>query len=358
MGNEINGNSKHNLLIFYEQLDLPAKVRLNPNIYSPILEYRELKLFNGIPIPHIDKWVPDPKVNKIFFSTAAGYIIAPVRLSFKYTGDDNEKLDLFYTSSKKCYNSPFMRNHTTNYINYFENYFDTDHEYMAVLFQLKAMVDGVVNGAVGRDPSQKINMPEDMFIDNVARYILNPSILQKVRNLVDHNYDLNLDYRNINNPSLQYTNVHAKRLMEASFLINLCIPILTHYAQEYQLTNINEFLLKAFDKVFNLFTDVDIYNKLYETSNTNIIKSEKSNAPIWAKQSIRGKNVTTHSLSSVENIIFNIMPKYDFSQNVVSMNYSSILNNTGFQVLDIEYEFSFIPLSSSKIDEDNMSDFD
>jgi hypothetical protein len=40
------------------------------------------------------------------------------------------------------------------------------------------------------------------------------------------------------------------------------------------------------------------------------------------------------------------------------MNYSSIINNTGFQILDIGYEFTFIPLSSSKRDEDNVSDLD
>ena len=148
-------------------------------------------------------------------------------------------------------------------------------------------------------------------------------------------------------------------LIFVPLLINLLIPLLTHFAYINKLSlKIDDFLLIAFDHVFSLFNDIDIYNKLYETSNTNILKNEQSNSTIWDKQPIRGRNVTTHSLSSVNNIILNIMPKYVFSQNIVSMNYSSIINNTGFQITDIGFEFSFIPLSSSKRDEDNLSDCD
>ena len=42
----------------------------------------------------------------------------------------------------------------------------------------------------------------------------------------------------------------------------------------------------------------------------------------------------------------------------VNILYKSILRNTGFQVLDIEYEFSFVSLSSSRRDEDLNSEFD
>ena len=194
---------------------------------------------------------------------------------------------------------------------------------------------------------------------DLRRYVLSPSIVQKTERMSRDNYSLDLNYKNINNPSLQYNDNHACLLMQCSLLINLLIPLLTHFAYINKLSlKIDDFLLRAFDHVFSLFKDIDIYNKLYETSNTNIQKNEQSNATIWAKQDIRGRNVTTHSLSSVNNIILNIMPKYIFSQNIVSMNYSSIINNTGFQITDIGFEFSFIPLSSSKRDEDNLSDYD
>jgi hypothetical protein len=104
--------------------------------------------------------------------------------------------------------------------------------------------------------------------------------------------------------------------------------------------------------------DVDIYNKLYETSNSNINRNRQTHGVLWDMQDIRGKNVTTHSLYSVENIILNIMPKYKYCENIVHFNYRSIVNNTGYQVTDIGYEFNFVQLSSSKRDADQNSEFD
>lgn len=80
---------------------------------------------------------------------------------------------------------------------------------------------------------------------------------------------------------------------------------------------------------------------------------------VTRKQDIRGKDVVTHSLGAVRNIILNIMPKYTFSANMVSLNYTSIQKSNKYQVTDIQYEFSYVSLSSSKREgEDNVSDFD
>lgn len=47
-----------------------------------------------------------------------------------------------------------------------------------------------------------------------------------------------------------------------------------------------------------------------------------------------------------------------YSSNLVHLNFKSITKNTGFQVLDIEYEYSFYSLSSSNRDADLNSEFD
>ena len=55
------------------------------------------------------------------------------------------------------------------------------------------------------------------------------------------------------------------------------------------------------------------------------------------------------------------MPKYAFDRNIVALNYTSIQKNTGCQILDIGYEFGFVPLSSSKRDAESdgaSSEFD
>ncbi len=48
--------------------------------------------------------------------------------------------------------------------------------------------------------------------------------------MVEHNYALELSYKSANNPQLQYTDDHAKALLKASLFMNLCIPIITHFA--------------------------------------------------------------------------------------------------------------------------------
>ena len=69
--------------------------------------------------------------------------------------------------------------------------------------------------------------------------------------------------------------------------------------------------------------------------------------------------IITWRRTSINNIILNIMPKYTFSQNMVSLNYTSIQKSNKFQVTDIQYEYSYVSLSSSKREgEDNASDFD
>lgn len=73
---------------------------------------------------------------------------------------------------------------------------------------------------------------------------------------------------------------------------------------------------------------------------------------------IRGIDPVTHSIQCVQNILINIICKYDFSNNLVHYNYSSINRNTGYQITNIEYEYAFVALSSSKRDEDMNSEFD
>jgi hypothetical protein len=75
-------------------------------------------------------------------------------------------------------------------------------------------------------------------------------------------------------------------------------------------------------------------------------------------QDIRGISPTTHAQQCVQNIILNIIPKYIYNQHLIHFNISSVQKNTGFQITDIEYEFNYVNLSSSKRDEDLNSEFD
>jgi hypothetical protein len=138
--------------------------------------------------------------------------------------------------------------------------------------------------------------------------------------------------------------------------------LITHFAYKRGIQDIDEFLLDIYDNILynpQYIGSVDIIGKLFETTLSNVSKNAKNNVVVWNKQDIRGKNVAIHSMSAEKNIVLNIIPKYTFAQNMVSLNYTSIQKSNKFQITDIQYEYSYVPLSSSKRDgEDASSDFD
>lgn len=309
---------------------------------------------NNNKIPLVDEWQPDPQ--DIYFTNRKDIIVAPIS-NYYHLEDGNTRINYFWIKPKKSYNSDPLRDHCCLYLNYFEKFYDPEKEYFTNMALIKFYIDYY--------PEYNFNN----FIYDINRYIIQSnyengnkeSILNKISKMVEHNYSLQLSYKSNNNPQLQYTDEHAKALLKASILMNMCIPLITHFAYERKISDIDEYLLDFYDYIlYNPhFAYVDIPSKLYETSISNVTKNAKNNAVIWAKQDIRGKDTITHSLTAVRNIILNIMPKYTFSQNMVSLNYTSIQKSNKFQVTDIQFEYSYVPLSSSKREgEDSVSDFD
>ena len=264
-------------------------------------------------IEHIDTWTPSQ--DDIIFTNIKDIIMAPVSKYYKME-DDNTTINCFWIKPKKSYNSDLLRNHCCHYLNYFEKFYDTDFEYFTNLSLIKFFIDCY--------PTYNAQN----LIYDINRYILNQSIFRKIDQMIEYNYSLELSYKSANNPQLQYTNDHAKALLKASILMNMCIPVTTHFAYMRKVQDIDEFLLDVYDYILSSpeFSNVNIVAKLYETSSSNVTRNAKNNAIIWAKQDIRGKDTVIHSMGAVRNIILNIMPKYTFNQNMVSLNYTSINN--------------------------------
>lgn len=294
--------------------------------------------------PPVDDW--EPEKEDIIFRTTKSSLHVEFSKMFNIQDTD---FDNFILSTKRCYNGKDMRHHIPQYLNYFEKFYDTEKELLMVLFNIKYMID---------------YMPEytdEVFRHDLTRYIFRSRLSLIAQIMVEHNYRLTLDqtkYKNDKNQSLVYKDRHAKVMLWMSILMNMCIPLVTHYIYVKGKEDSNDFLMSVFDIVLNLDDSINIYNKLYQTSNTNIHKNSKINEALWGVQEIRGKNVTTHSIESVTNIILNIMPKYTFEQNIISFNYASIKQHNYYQVSGIAYEFDYISLSSAKRDADNVSGFD
>ena len=298
-------------------------------------------------IPLVDQW--QPQKEDIIFTNSKNIIVAPLTQFFHVEDQTYAGLNYFFINPKKSYNSDPLRDHTCLYLNYLEKFFDPEKEFYTNMAKIKFMIDIYEN------------YDFNVFMTDIIRYILQPSIFNKTRAMVDYNYSLELSYKSVNNPQLSYTNDHGKLLMQMSLLMNMLIPLITHFAYMRRISDIDEYLLDIYDKILfsPICNGVDIVSKLYETSISNVTRNEKNNAAIWQKQDIRGKDTVLHSMTAVRNIILNIMPKYTFDKNMVSLDYTSIQKSNRFQITDIAYEFSYIALSTSKRDnEDNASDFD
>lgn len=279
----------------------------------------------------VDIWKPSSEED-IIFKPGRGSIRIPVTSLFQITDPSKESLDIFILSSKRCYNGDIVKCHISKYMNYFEKYYDTDHELLWMIARIKCNIDLI--------PSYT----KEQFRYDIDRLILSESICMKAIRMNCDNYGLKLDekkYKNEKNPSLIYSDRHAKIILWMSLLMNMIIPLATHFIYINKIVNANEFLLWIFDSIISM-TDVDIYNKFYETSSSNVNRSAKKHERLWNKQDIRGKDTVTHSIESVQNIILNIMPKYTYDKNIISFNYTSINMNVHYQVTGIELTYMLL----------------
>lgn len=335
------------------QLIRPIKWAKDGHRIDPPEPYLCLKQNNLV--PPVDSWEPEPE--DIIFNHVNGAII--VYISHLYGLDDpSHDMNKFMIYHKKSYNSGRnpktgalgFREICTNYLNYFSKFYDTEKELYMIYARLKFIIDYQTN-----------ETNEDWLKANLKLYIFdNPSIRLKIKAMNEDNYNIrDLQYKNKNNPSLEYNDKHASILMEMSLYMKFIIPIITHFIHKKKITNTKKFLLFIYDEIFSMQSNVvDMYAKLYETTNSNIKSNKNSNSVLWDKQSIRGNNITIQSIETVDDIILQLMPKYIYTKNVISLNFSSIKNNIGYKITDIAFEFNFKPLSSSKRDEDNNSEFD
>lgn len=290
----------------------------------------------------IQQWVAEPE--DIIFQQTKGFIIAPISKMF---GAEPSTLDHFSVAPKKAYNSTLIRTQCVHYLNYFEKFYDVDKEFLAFYARTKYLIDSVPG------------YTKEAFFHDIRTNVFKGLTMYKITKMNKDNYCLDIKFVSKDN-NLYYNNDHVYSMLKMSTIMILLIPLLTHFAKQNKIMNIDEYLLEIYGEIMELFSDkFDLFNKLYESSITNIEKNKRNN-PIWEKQDIRKINPTTHAVETVEKIILNVMPKYIYSPdaNPVMLNYASIKSSIIFKITDVGYELDYVPLSSSNRDEDNNSELD
>lgn len=297
----------------------------------------------------VDDWIAQP--NEAIWKTAKGVIILPCAELLNIRNTD---INYFDMTQKRCYNSDDVRFHIVHYLNYFSRFYD-DGMLIQTYVRIKYMIDLVESYDI------------DAFFNDINKYILHGEIANRIRFMDMQNYKLSISsYKHGKNPSLQYTDEHASILYQVSMFMIAIIPLLTHFAKVKKIgivkvkniDTIDDFLLSAYDLILDLYPNVDIISKLYETVTTTVNTRVPKDQVLWDQQDIRGINPRTQSIDTIRNILLNIIPKYVYNRNIVTLNFASITRNIGYQVVNIDYGMDFTNLSSSNRDEDNNSEFD
>ena len=314
----------------------------------------------------VDKWFPLP--NEVIFKQTKNALILPVSKFYGYK--ESMVLDNFMLTPKRCYNSDEVRNHICQYLNYFERFYDKEHELLFYMFRIKVLIDIGRQTETGYD---EYTLKE--FMNDIKTYILSESIYNKTWRMVEDNYNLKLDYKNKSNEGLQYSDKHGKYLMEISIFQNMLIPLIMHFAYKNKIISsstdtIHDIIFTIYNWLFDQYTNpnimakrglqpADIYSKLYETAITTMESDYKTNKTLWDMSGIRGYSPTINANDAINTVIMQVMPKYTFAGNVITYNITSVRNNIKYNISDISYEYDYVSISSSKRDgENNTSQFD
>lgn len=293
-------------------------------------------------IPDIVGWVPTPE--QMVYNFTDKFFIAPISKFFGFDSNTYPHLDAFSLNAKQAYYNQGNKEHLCKTLNYYNAYFDHNQSLLAAYAQIKFKIDYNID-----------TYTPEMFKHDIMTLILTPSRMVQIDLINRRNYRLNLDFDN-NKKVLAYNDNHGRLLMKSSILIKMCIPIVSHYAVKSP-TSMNklDFITECFYLIFDTY-EINILSKIYETSNYIVKKSTKTN-PIWdpSMQSIRGVDQGIHISKSLDQVIYNLMPKYDYDKNVVTFNHTSLDRMVKYDVTEIKYEFEFrahMPNVGNSDDED------
>lgn len=328
-----------------EELDRDYSIR------TPEVKNYTLSISDENAIPPVDRWVPNQE-DIIFRGLRGKQIMAPLAKILTNDDEDMIMFDSFILSVKKCYSSEEKVDHFTQYLNYFEKYYDPDHELLAIYARMKFMIDTDDAGLYTKQ----------QFMADIKRDILFSTFARKVKAMNEDNFIIHIKRNKKDGNVLQYSNRHLSALMEIGLFQIILIPLLTHYAYMKKIQNIDAYLMEFYEiLIIDMHPDIDILTKLSETANSRIIQDMSKNSGSWDKQYIRSKNKFTYNIEIVWAIISQIIPKAIYEMNILNLIYVSIKGNITNKIIRAKYEYSFNQLSSDRNegdDDDDNSEFD
>lgn len=238
----------------------------------------------------------------------------------------------------------------TKYINYFITFYDPDNEFVTAYYKLKFLID---------NKERVKKMGEKGFIKAIYDLLMTPSMIEKIRKMVEDNYTIKLSSDNGKkyNKSLEFNDDHGKILLMISTSIKMMIPLITHFSNSRKIKKPDYF--KFFERLFDLFDkDINIYNKLYLTIQTRVLRNYNINKVTWQQKEILNGFDPSEFIDIIlkDRIIVDALFKYKFDESVHSFNIAVINNQLKFFLQD---KYEFIPkLIGYEKDMDGLSSID
>lgn len=266
-------------------------------------------------------------------------------------GEDIGFLNAFHLNKKRAYVNIMSDLVEINNVllDRLENKEDVLYNYLAIKYAI--------------DVEQFKNEAE--FIKQMKDYII-AEISDEVIKYVDENYQFDLDGAQTDatmkyKEGLQFTDKHNKILFRISTTMKFVIPLMLHYAYIYQVDDISQFLLKCYDPIFDEYSEngtIDIMNKLYESVYSRVIVTRYSDRTYWYQFEILGINIEGLTDELVKKLIYDIIPKYKFESNPISLNHVAVQKNVGY-AFRVNFPLSFKSMNLTESSNDNdISDFD
>ena len=233
--------------------------------------------------------------------------------------------------------------------NYFINFYDKDKETLLSYLKIKSIID---------DKTRTVK--PKAFIRMVYKYFFTPTVIEKIKTMVDENYITNLkkDGDKKYDEGMEFNNDHGKILFRVSIGINLLVPLLNHYL--YATGNDEKALYEYFVPLFDIFSEpgVDMVNKLSNYILKKIHVNFEGNKCSWEQRNMLGDdNYLVHADFVFKKIVVtDVIHKFVFDQNIINLLSVVIDNNLRFHNRG---EYKYLPKKlNDKKDMEGLSELD
>lgn len=262
--------------------------------------------------PDLNAWTPNQDQIFMIYDTTE-VVVGLYDKWFGITGENGEVLSK-YKIGMNHYKKKMPD--IVHHINYFESYYDTDHELFVSTMSVKFLVD------------MRPDMKQRAFRNLVLDRIITPSFVTKIKAMAKRLYTLNIDtdqdgkYRN----TPKITNDQARQIVALSFCFRMILPLAIHFANKSPSFVNKKDYIQCLDKLFTAIIrifekdDIKVYTDLCRFIEYRINKAYNFDKRVWIqKKQLHGltKDIFTEEVIH-EVIIVKSLHKLSYNLSCVS----------------------------------------